>query len=218
MKQDAFSTVMFSAREWVGMNLRTVLMAVGAIVAVVAISWGAVNYMQGREADAAGLFGQAGVELRSNNLSAASISLQRVLDEYGGSAVADAACFQFADVQYRLRSFDDARVTYQRYLDDYAGDPLLVASAWGALAAIDEQANDFAAAAEKNLRAATLDLGSFQTSEYLRHAIRCAIAGNDSATALKAFAMLEESGADARNIKTSRQTLVEKGLLPPTGP
>ncbi len=218
LKEDAFTTAIFGAREWIEQNLRTVLLSAGAVVAVVAVTWGIINYTQGRQTAAAALFGEAGVELRSNNLSAAVISLQKVIDDYGSSDVADAACFELADAQYRLRSFDDARATYQRYLNDYAGDPLLVASAWGGLAAIDEQANDFAAAAEKNLKAAGIDSKSFEDSEYLRSAIRCAIDANDTTTALKAFGMLEESGTDPRNIKVSRQTLVEKGFLPPTGP
>ena len=218
LKQDAFTTAMFSAREWVEQNLRTVLLVVGGAIAVVAITWAVINYTRGREEAASALFGQAGVELRSNNLSAAVISLQRVLDEYGSSDVADAACFELADAQFRLRSYDDAKATYQRYLDDYAADPLLVASAWGGLAAIDEQNGEYKAAAEKNLKAANLDLKSFQAPEFLRHAIRCAIDANDTTMALQAFDLLDKTGTDPRNVKTSRQTLVEHGFLPPTGP
>lgn len=218
LKQDAFTTAMFSAREWVEQNLRTVLLVVGGAIAVIAITWAITNYMQSRERDAAALFGQAGVELRSNNLSAAVISLQRVLDDYGSSDVADAACFQLADAQFRLRSYDDAKATYQRYLDDYADDAMLVASAWGGLAAIDEQNKEYKVAADKNLKAANMDITSFQAPELLRHAIRCAIAANDTALALQAFELLDKTGTDPRNIKTSRQTLVESGFLPPTGP
>ena len=218
LKEDAFTTAIFGAREWVEQNLRMVLLVAGGAIAVVAAAWGIISYTQGRETSAAALFGEAGVEIRSNNLSAAVISLKKVVDEYGGSDVADLACFQLADAQYRQRSYDEAKVTYQRYLDDYGDDELLVASAWGGLAAIDEHANDLAAAAEKNLKAATLNLKSFQAPEYLRHAIRCAIGLNDTALALRAFALLEESGTDPRNVKTSRQTLVEHGLLAPTTP
>ena len=218
LKEDSFITAVFSAREWVEGNLRTVLLAVGGVIAVVAITWGIANYTQSRDADASALFGQAGVEMRSNNLSAAIINFQRVLDEYGGSDAADLACFQLADAHYRQRSFDDARAAYQRYLDDYGDDDMLVASAWAGLAAIDEHANDLAAAAEKNMKAAALDSKSFQGAEYLRHAMRCAIAAKDSALALRAFAMLEESGADQRNLKIARQTLVEHRLLAPTAP
>jgi len=209
---------MFGAREWAEQNLRTLLLVVGGAIAVVAITWGVINYTQGRETAAAAVFGQAGVELRSNNLSAAVISLQRVLDEYGSSDVADAACFELADAQFRLRSYDDAQATYQRYLDDFGGDPMLVASAWGGLAAIDEQKGEYEAGAEKNLKAANLDITSFQAPEFLRHAIRCAIDANDTTTALNAFKLLDKTGTDPRNIKISRQTLVEHGFLPPTGP
>jgi tetratricopeptide (TPR) repeat protein len=192
-----------------------VILGVGAVIAVIAIAWAGVNYFEGKQQEAASVFGQAGVELRANNLSAAIISLRRVVDDYGSSDVADAACFELADALFRQRSYDDARVMYQRYLDDYADDDMLVASAWGGLAAIDEHANDYAAATEKNLRAASIDPDSFQVPEFLRHAIRCAIAGNDTAAALNAFHMLEESGTDRRNVRTSRQKLVEVGFLPP---
>ena len=218
LKQDGFTTAIFGAREWVEQHLRMVLLVAGGVVVVIAATWGIVSYFQGREAAAATLFGEAGVEIRSNNLSAAVIGLKKVVDEYGGSDVADLACFQLADVQYRQRSYDEARATYQRYLDDYAGDELLVASAWGGLAAIDEHANDLAAAAEKNLKAASLNLKSFQAPEYLRHAIRCAIGLKDTALALRAFALLEQTGTDPRNVKSSRQTLVEHGLLAPEIP
>ena len=209
---------MFGAREWVEQNLRMVLLVGGGIIAIVAATWGIVSYTQGRESAAATLFGEAGVEIRSNNLSAAVLSLKKVVDEYGGSDIADLACFQLADVQYRQRNYDEARAMYQRYLDDYGNDDLLVASAWGGLAAIDEHANDLAGATEKSLKAANLNLKSFQAPEYLRQAIRCAIALNDTAKALQAFELLEETGTDPRNVKSSRQTLVEHGLLAPTTP
>jgi predicted negative regulator of RcsB-dependent stress response len=216
LKEDAFTTAIFSAREWVDQNLRLVLLAVGGAVAVIAIVWGITAYVQNRQAAAAALFGQAGVELRANNLSAAIITLQQLVDDYGGSSVAGLACFQLADAHYRQRNFDDARVAYQRYLDAYGNDDMLVASAWAGLAAIDEHNNDFKAGAEKNIRAASFDLGSFLAPEYLNHAIRCAISADDSSMALEAFNLLMENTENTRAVNLARQTLVEHGLLAPT--
>jgi TolA-binding protein len=216
LKQDAFTTAMFSAREWVEQNLRMVLYAVGGVIAVIVLIWGITSYFGGKESAAAALYGEAGVELRANNLSAAIISLQRVVDEYGSSDVADLACFQLAEAHFRQRNFDDSRVAFQRYLDQYGDDPMLVASAWAGLAAIDEQANDFQSAAEKNMRAARIDLTSFQAPDYLRHAVRCAIAAGDSALAMEAFTILKENTEPgSETLKTTRQNLVEHGILPP---
>jgi tetratricopeptide (TPR) repeat protein len=216
LKEDAFTTAIFSAREWVEQNLRMVLYGVGGVIAAIILIWAITHYFVGQESAAAALFGEGGVELRANNLSAAIIDFQRVVDEYGSSDVADLACFQLAEAHFRQRNFDDSRVAFQRYLDRYGNDPMLVASAWAGLAAIDEQANDFQSAAEKNIRAAKINLDSFEAPEYLRQAVRCAIEANDSALAMQAYTTLKENTPpDDETLKATRQNLVEHGILAP---
>lgn len=216
LKEDPFSNFIFSTREWVEDNLRLVLMVVGGIVVVVLAVWAFNGYTTGREDSAAKLFGEAGVSLRSNDLPGAILGLQGVVDDYPSSDVAGLACFQLADAYFRQRRFDDAKVYYQRYLDDYGKDPMLVASAWGGLAAIDEHAQDFSAAVEKNFKAADIDPESFMRAEYLRQVIRCAIEANDTTSALRALKSIEDSHTDERNVKMARQRLIEYGYLKPT--
>ena len=88
LKEDPFANFIFRAREWVEDNLRLVLIVVGAIVVVVVAVWAINSYTTGREDTAARLFGEAGVSLRSNDLPGAILSLQSVVDNYGGSDVA----------------------------------------------------------------------------------------------------------------------------------
>lgn len=216
LKEDPFSNFIFSSREWVEDNLRMVLIVVGGIAVVILAVWAFNNYTSGREDAAAKLFGEAGVSLRSNDLPGAILGLQGVVDDYPSSDVAGLACFQLADAYFRQRRFDDAKVYYQRYLDDYGKDRMLVASAWGGLAAIDEHAQDFAAAVEKDFKAAEINPESFMHAEYLRQAIRCAIEANDTTSALRALKGIEDSHTDERNVKMARQRLIENGYLKPT--
>ena len=216
LKEDAFTTAIFTAREWIQDNMRLVAIFAGVVVAVIVLAWAGTNYFSGREDTAARLFGEGGVELRSNNLAGAIISFQQVIDEYPASDVAGLACFQLADAHFRQRNFDDARLAYQRYIDEFGDDDMLAGSAWAGLAAIDEQAGDYAAAVEKNIRAADVDPKTFHATEYLRHAMRSAIAAQDTQGALQAFEKLEDNTVDVRVVNLARQTLLEHGFLNPS--
>ncbi|MEW5874918.1 MAG: tetratricopeptide repeat protein [Candidatus Zixiibacteriota bacterium] len=215
LKEDAFTTGIFRAKEWAEQNSRLLLSVVGGVLAVILIVWGVNRYFTGQKEEAQALFGVGGVELRANNLPGAIINFQKVVDEHGGSDVAGLACFQLAAAHFRQRNFDQARMYYQKYIDDYGDDPMLVASAWGGMASIDEQSNDPGAAADKNFRAAEFNPKSASAAEFLRHALRCAIAANDSGKAAKALELLEKNAPDERMINIARQTMIEHGLLAP---
>ncbi len=216
LKEDAFTTAIFGAREWLENNLRMALIVVGSVVVLIAAVWGFFAWRTAQEAEAQSLFGQAGVEMRSNNPTAAIAQFQRLLDEHSGSAIAGLGCFQLAQLQFRQRSFDDARVNYQRYIDDFGGDPMLVSAAWGGLAAVDEHAGFYAEAVEKFTKAVEADKQGFAAADYLRRGIRSAIAANDSAKAIALYDRLRtEYPKDAANINTAKQNLIEHGLLDP---
>ena len=215
LKQDAFTTAIFRAREWAEDNLRLVLAVAGGILVAVLAAWAISNYFAGEEDAAARLFGEAGVEIRSDNLSGAILNLQKVVDEYGDADVAGLACFQLADAYFDQRRFDDARAYFQKYLDEYGDDDMLVASAWSGLGAIDEHALDFAGCVDKQLQAASIEPEGFMAAEYLRQALRCAISANDTTAALRAYELIKNSGTDSRNIDLVRQRLIENGYIAP---
>lgn len=216
LKQDAFTTAIFTAREWLENNLRLALIVGGSVVVLIAAVWGVFSWRASQDTDAQSLFGQAGVEMRSNNPAAAIAQFQRLLDEHSGSSVAGLGCFQLAQLQFRQRSFDDARVNYQRYIDDYGDDPMLVAASWAGLAAVDEQAGFYAEALEKFTKAVDADKTGFAATDYLRRGIRCAVAGNDSAKALALYDRLQKDyPKDVATINTVKQSLIEHGMLDP---
>ncbi len=214
LKEDAFTTAIFRAREWTEDNLRLVLMVAGGILVVILAIWGITRYTSSQEQDAARLYGEAGVELRSDNLSGAILNLQTVVDEYGDSEIAGVACFQLADAYFVQRRFDDARVYFQKYLDDYGDDKLLVTSALSGLGAIDEHAQDYASCFERQMEAAQTDAG-FMAAEYLRQAVRCAVEDGDTAAALRAYERIQEIDTDSRNVDIVRQRLIEHGFIGP---
>ncbi len=216
LKEDAFTTAIFKGREWVENNLQKVLIGVGGLVLVVALVWGFIAWRSSQDADAQKLFGQGGVEMRSNNPVAAIASFQKLLDEHSGSSVAGLGCFQLAQLQFRQRTFDDARVNYQRYIDEYGDDPMLVSAAWAGLAAIDEQAGFYGEAVTKFMKAVDADKDGFAATDYMRRAIRCAAAGNDTAKATELYARLQKDySKDAATINTVKQHLIERGMLDP---
>lgn len=216
LKEDAFLNVVISAREWIINNMQKALIVGGGIVVLIAAIWGFIAWRASQEAAAQKLFGQGGVEMRSNNPPAAIAQFQKLMDEHSGSSVAGIGCFQLAQMQFRQRTFDDARVNYQRYIDSYGDDPMLVAASWAGLGAVDDQAGFYAEAMEKFIKAVDADKTGFSAAEYLRRAIRSAVDANDSAKALELFGRLQKDYAkDAASINTSKQHLIERGVLDP---
>jgi predicted negative regulator of RcsB-dependent stress response len=216
LKEDAFLNVIISSREWVLNNLqKTLIVGVGILVLIAAV-WGFFAWRSSQEAEAQKLFGQGGVEMRSNNPPAAIAQFQKLMDEHSGSSVAGIGCFQLAQMQFRQRTFDDARVNYQRYIDSYGDDPMLVAASWAGLGAVDEQAGFYAEATEKFTKAVDADKSGFSAAEYLRRAIRTAVDANNSALALELFARLQKDYVtDPASINTAKQHLIERGVLDP---
>ncbi len=216
LKQDAFSTAIFTAREWAETNIRLVAIVLGAIVLVGASTWGFFSWRSSGEEAAKVLYGQAGVEIRSGNPPAAIATLQKLLDEHGHSGVAGVGCFQLAQMQFRQRSFDDARAMYQRYLSDYSTDPFLVAGSWAGQAAVDEQTGFYSDAIDKYEKAYRADPTGFEAPTYIRKMVRAAISANDSARALSAYELLQkEFPKESAHINTAKQFLIERGYLDP---
>lgn len=217
LKEDAFTTAIFRGREWLENNLRTALIAVGSVIVLLAAVWGFFAWRASEEADAQSLFGQGGVEMRSNNPTAAIAQFQKLLDEHPSASVSGLGCFQLAQLQFRQRSFDDARVNYQRYIDDWGNDKMLVAASWAGLGAVDEQAGFYSEALDKFTKAVDADKEGFAAAEYLRRAIRCAVAANDPTKALALYERLQkEFSKDVASINTSKQHLIEHGILDPS--
>ncbi|MBI5868873.1 MAG: tetratricopeptide repeat protein [candidate division Zixibacteria bacterium] len=216
LKQDAFTTTIFAAREWITQNLRLAFMVLGGIVAILAIVWGINYYRTSQAAQANSLFGQGGVEIRGGNLAAGIISLRKLVDEHSGATVAGIACVQLADAYFQQRTFDDAKKYFQKYIDSYGNDPTMNAAAWSGLAAIDEQASANAEAAQKFMKAAGFIPKTFQAAEYLRGALRCAFAAKDSALATQIFSTLEKDyGPNDQNVRLARQNMIENKFLEP---
>src|SRR5512134_2167748 len=88
LKEDAFTTAIFGAREWLENNLRMALIVVGSVVVLIAAVWGFFAWRTAQNAEAQSLFGKAGVEMRYNTPTAAIAQFQRLIDEHSGSSVA----------------------------------------------------------------------------------------------------------------------------------
>ena len=216
LKSDPFMTAIFKGRDWLENNVRITLIVVGSAIVLIAATWGFFAWRSSQEADAQKLFGQGGVEMRSNNPAAAIAQFQKLIDEHPGASVTGMGCFQLAQLQFRQRSFDDARVNYQRYIDDYGNDPMLVAASWAGLGAVDEQAGFYAEALEKFTKAVDSDKKGFAAADFLRRAIRCAISANDSAKALTLYETIQKDfPKDLASINTVKQSLIEHGILDP---
>lgn len=216
LKTDAFTTAIFAAREWAEANLRMVVMVVVGTVALIAAVWGFSSYLSRQELAAQRLYGEAGVEIRSENSTVAIALLRRLVDEHSGSHLAGPATLQLAQLQFQDRSFDEARLSYQAYLDDHGDDPRLAAASWAGLGAIEEQAGFPDQAVPKYQQAVDADPEGFQAAEYLRRLIRAAIASDDTTTALGAFETMEsEFSDDLNNYPLAQQMLIEHRYLHP---
>ena len=110
LKTDAFTTSIFAAKEWAEENVRMIAIVIGAMVILVAAVWGFSSYRANEQLAAQSLYGEAGVEIRSNNNSVAIALLQRLVDEHGGAQHAGPASIQLGQLHFQERSFDEARL------------------------------------------------------------------------------------------------------------
>lgn len=119
---------------------------VGIVVLAVAASTVA-RRSGGHDKEMEETYARASMDFSRGSFQTAALTLENFVSRYPGSPWAGEAALRAAASQLFMGNAADARDLYQRYLNEFSGDPYLDRAARHGLAACEEQAGNYAAAA-----------------------------------------------------------------------
>lgn len=143
LKQDplvlfAAQAMDFLEREW--------LKILAVVVTVVVVVGASLLITRGRERNAINAY-DAAMNAMSSDAPEADDLLRRVVDDYGGSDVAEEAVIDLANDYYQNGDYDNAATYYQRYINKYGDDAIFLLNAYNGLASSYEEQGKFSDAA-----------------------------------------------------------------------
>lgn len=200
LREDKVITFYARAWEFYDQNRKLVYgVAAGLIVLVIAIV-GYVLYQNRQAKEAERILGgtvalyESGALREAIEGTADQLGLVEIAEEYGNTPAGNLAHFYAADAYYQLGEYDRALEHFEAY--DESKDFLGAASLAGA-AAVYENREEYARAAELYRRAARLFESELTTPEYLLKAGRAYELAGDYAAALAAYQTIRDEYADS---------------------
>ncbi len=174
MKQDRFILWLFETSNEIDKYKWPLI--IGAAVVIVCIAGG--YYWTNSQADnlveAGKVFAPGQTAMQDNRYEDAIPIFERLLDEYGGTALALEATIELANACFNTGDYEKARTNYRAYLDDYGDeDALFQVTARSGLAACDEEEEKYEDAARQYLDLAEEDPDSYLAAGFLLDAARC---------------------------------------------
>lgn len=161
--QDAPAELIFKIWPWLEANKK---LLIGAGIGAVALS-GILFFLSSQREQKAIEAGQAVTALLfspagNNNPTQLASSLERLADQYGGTAAGQRAQLQAAAALFEAGSYAEAETQFQKYLVANAGGPLAVIAKLGVAASLEAQNQpDQAAAAYQQV------VSTFPASPYV---------------------------------------------------
>jgi tetratricopeptide (TPR) repeat protein len=209
VKEDKFTTFMLTSKTQVTENWQYyVIGLVAFLVLVAAVIW-YFNNRKTTEIEAAGKLADAMSQSQGNNDQVAILSLNQLLDSYGGTSSVEDATYMLAGLYLRSRNYNDAIKFYQRYLDKYHDNELDRAASYAGIAAAHEDQGDFAAAADYYVKAAKELPGGPLESDYLSGAVRDYIQAGDMTSAEAQLKVLVDKHGGTESAKSAQRLLAE---------
>lgn len=175
LREDRVVTFYARAWEFIDQNRTLVYAALGALVLLTAAIVGYVVYQNSQEAEAEELLAQTiylyeeGSYQQALDGTADRLGLLEIAEEYGGTQAGNLAHFYAADALFNLGEYDRALEHFEAFekSEDFIG-----ASAIAGEAAVYEERDEFARAADLYRRAAYHFENELTTPEYLLRAGR----------------------------------------------
>lgn len=192
IKEDKFATFMLTAKDRVGESWQFVAIGVAVVVLIVAAVVFFVTQQRSGKMEAAQKFAQAQMEFRSGNTQVAVLSLNQIVDEYGGQTAQD-ALFLLGRVNYETRNFPEAIRYWQQYADKYKDDKLNLAAAIGGIGASQENQGQYAEAAAKYMEAVAAYPDGPAAGDYRLGAMRCYLETGNLEQARQQLAEIEKA-------------------------
>ncbi|MEP7028855.1 MAG: hypothetical protein ABI960_09700 [Candidatus Eisenbacteria bacterium] len=148
MKEDVLVTRAFQSLDWVQRNLRTVAIAVGAVVIAALVTMWISKAQAKAEGDANRILAEASANYWQGGYNRTIQLADQVLDGYKTTRAANDARRMKADALFWSGSFDSAATLYQEFLSHERADSPIKAAVQQSLAAALESKRDFAGAAK----------------------------------------------------------------------
>ncbi len=149
LKEDKFTSFMLRSKGWFAENWQFAVIGVVALILVVVAG---VYYSNSRVADraeASTKFAQALSDFRRGNNQVAVLGMQQILEEYGGTSVAEQATFLLGKLHYSMRNYPEAIRYFDMYLSKYRDDLLMRSAAMAGIAGCEQDQGNYTVAAAK---------------------------------------------------------------------
>ncbi len=174
MKEDRFILWLFEMSSDIDKHKWPLIIGVAVVVVCIAGGYYWTNSQADDLVEAGKVFAPGQTAMQDNRYEDAIPIFERLLNEYGGTALALETTIELANACFNTGDYEKARTYYRAYLDDYGDeDALFQVTARSGLAACDEEEEKYEEAARQYLALADEDTDSYLAAGLLLDAARC---------------------------------------------
>ncbi len=214
MKEDKFTTFMLASKDRFQVELedRWQYYVIGLVLVVVliwAVAWH-FDRQSAREVETVEALSRAMLSYQSGDEQVAILEFSQILENYGGSSVAEQSAFILGNLNLATRNYDEAIRYYRIYLDDYGGNRLNRAATLAGIAAAWEDQGQYLEAAAGFVAAIEELPGGPLEADYQLGAVRNYLAGGNQDQARARMAELEDNHAGTDWARQASRLFAEK--------
>ncbi len=206
IKEDKFTTFMLTAKQQFTDAWQ--YYAIGFVVVILIVS--AVVFFQDMQEsqakEAADVYAQGVVEYRQTNYQNALLTLERVINEFGGTEPALMATYMMGKTNLMTRNYPEAQRYFEMYISKKSSDKLRTAASYAGIATGLENQGKYAEAGAQFVAATKVDENGPLVGDYHFSAMRNFLAAADFAAAQIEYDYILENYATT-NIETRAKLL-----------
>ncbi len=194
MKEDRFILWLFEMSSEIDKHKWPLIIGVAVVVVCITGGYYWTNSQADDLVEAGQVFAPGQTAMQDNRYEDAIPIFERVVTEYGGTALALEATIELANACFNTGDYEKARTYYRAYLDEYdEEDALFQVTARSGLAACDEEEEKYEEAARQFLALADEDSDSYLAASFLLDAARCYTAADKKEDARALYDRVVES-------------------------
>ena len=210
IKEDKFTTLMLSAKQQFTDSWQ--YYAIGFVVVILIIA-AVVFYQDMQESqskEAANIYAQGVVEYRQTNYQNALLTLERVINEYGGTESALAAMYMMGSSNLMTRNYPEAQRYFEMYISKNSSDKLKTAASYAGIATSFENQGMYAEAGAQFVAASKVEDEGPLEGDYHYSAMRNFLAASDFTSAQVEYDYILENYATTNIVIRAKLLFAEK--------
>lgn len=149
IKEDKFTTFMLESKQKFLENWQFYIIGIVGVVLVIAAIGYYFNSQSTKEEESAFKFARALLDYRNGNNQIAILSLNQIVDDYGGTTVAREATYMLGQVNFENKNYPEAIRFFEKYTRDYHDNKFYMAAALAGIAASNENQGNYSVAGQK---------------------------------------------------------------------